>query len=93
MIKELWKNAEEELDIICMELENHAIAKMTSLQRLIEKNKPMKVKHNDSSIVYSKGTGDCPFCGKSVDKDDIEGEWNYCPYCGQKLDWSDENGK
>lgn len=64
-----------------------------SLKNLIERNKPMKVAHNNPSIIYGIENGDCPVCGKSVDKNDIEGDWKYCPYCGQKLDWSDEDGK
>ena len=47
------------------------------LNELVEKEKPMKILHNNF----------CPVCNLIVNSDYSEnGDMNYCPRCGQKLD-------
>lgn len=53
-----------------------------TLQELVDKETPMKVKHNVDGIWHKYKCGSC----------DNELDWKflYCPYCGQELDWKDK---
>lgn len=64
------------------ELIKHKDKDVQTLQELVDKETPMKVKHNVDWIWHKYGCGSC----------DNELDWKflYCPYCGQKLDWSEE---
>jgi rRNA maturation endonuclease Nob1 len=84
--KELFKMANEELDEICLELENKAFVKMVALQKLINKSQPMKINKIDLSKDYYFIEYRCPECESELEYQ----EQQYCDACGQALDWSED---
>ena len=53
------------------------------LEKLVERDTPMKVIKDDDSSVIS---ANCPKCNRVVDKGQ-----KGCPYCLQRLDWRKNN--
>ena len=53
-----------------------------TLQELVDKEKPMKVKHVVENGWHKYVCGSCD--------GELELKHCYCPECGQELDWSDE---
>lgn len=58
---------------------------VSRIEELVDKETPMKVKHNVDGIWHKYK---CSSCG-----DELDWKFLYCPYCGQALDWSDENDR
>jgi len=54
------------------------------LEELVERDTPMKVKHENNGIPY------CAVCERSYLRDGRGNQNRFCGYCGQRLDWSDE---
>lgn len=53
------------------------------LEQLVERDTPMKVKHENNGIPY------CAVCKRSYLRDGRGNQNRFCGYCGQRLDWSE----
>jgi len=53
------------------------------LEELVERDTPMKVKHENNGIPY------CAVCERSYLRDGRGNQNRFCGYCGQRLDWSE----
>ena len=53
------------------------------LEKLVERDTPMKVKHENNGIPY------CAVCERSYLRDGRGNQNRFCGYCGQRLDWSE----
>jgi len=53
------------------------------LWELVERDTPMKVKHENNGIPY------CAVCERSYLRDGRGNQNRFCGYCGQRLDWSE----
>ena len=52
-------------------------------RELIERDTPMKVKHENNGIPY------CAVCERSYLRDARGNQNRFCGYCGQRLDWEE----
>lgn len=64
-----------------------------TLQELVDKATPKKVRYENAPKPSMAYMYSCPNCGRMLGVNCKPTYINYCDECGIKLDWSDENDR
>lgn len=61
------------------------IGTLEEMQRIVEREKPIRAKVNEFAHRFDEDGYTCSAC-----MNDFEGKPNYCEYCGQRFSWEDD---